>query len=221
MRRIPSARWCSEVARFSRGAALLLSLLAGACVMPPPDVPPLLDLSAAMCAPRVERLNAVGTVPTIDGDDEKPSIVTLDLRSPCVEDASGKSLYALFYLPDGGPYTVSVSSVPLGRSVFAPRATILDEQGAELRRLPTGSFLFRGPNLTALFRSHIGDRYLLVTSDLSNVGKPLRRSQESVQIYTASSGFTIHTGTDVSSEATWSLNGQVAVSVVGNKPKAK
>jgi hypothetical protein len=208
------------VARFPRNAALLLSLLVGACATPP-DVAPLLDLSTARCALKIERSNAVGTVPTIAGDDEKPSIVTLDLRSPCVEDASGKSLYALFYLPDGGPYTVSVSSVPLGRSVFAPRAAILDAQGAELRRLPTSSFLFRGSNLTALFRSHDGDRYLLVTSDLSSVGKPLRRSQESVQIYTTSSGFTIHTGTDVLSESTWSLNGQVAVSVVGDKPKAK
>ena len=79
---------------------------------------------------------AAGAFPTeaiVDGDREKPTIATIDLQSACVAGKSGKALYAVFALPDGGPYTVSLSSVPLGRSLFAPHASVLDAQGAVLR----------------------------------------------------------------------------------------
>jgi len=210
--------------RTLRCAAPLVALLAGACLSPPPDLPPLLDISAAQCTPRPDLASAVGTVATIQGDSEKPSTASLNLRSGCIAGVDGKSLYAVFAMPDGGPFTISVSSLPQGRSLFAPRATMLDAQGVELRQLPASSFLFRGPNLTALYRSHPGERYLLVSSDPPSVGKPLRRLQENVQATTAGSAgiyVTVYTGTETASEATWSHNGVVSVSVISDKPAKK
>jgi len=221
--RLPSARWCSDMSTALRIAALLTVLCVGACATPP-DIPPLLDISAAQCTQQPDLANAIVTVATVDGDSEKPRTATLNLRSGCIDGADGRSLYAVFAMPDGGPFTISVSSLPQGRSVLAPRARILDAQGVEVRRLPPSSFLFRGPNLTALYRSHPGEHYLVVSSDPPSVGKPLRRLQENVQATTAGAGgifVTIYTGTDIASEATWSHNGEISVSVVSDKPAKK
>lgn len=204
-------------------AGLLASLIVGACATQP-DIPPLLDISAAQCAPQPDLATPIVTVATVDGDSERPSTAALNLHSGCMNGADGKSLYAVFMLPDGGPYTISVSSLPQGRCVFAPRATVLDAQGVKLRQLPPTSFLFRGRNLTALYRSHPGERYLLVSSDAPSVGKPLRRVQETVQATMIAAGgifVTVYTGSDIASEATWSYNGEVSVSVVSDKPAKK
>ena len=205
---------------FSVTAALLVS----ACVTPPPDVPPLLEVTSANCAAAPDLSAAVPTVVTLDGDDEKPAVVTLDANSRCLAGTTGKSLYAIFAIPEGGPYTISLSSVSLGSSILAPKAEVLDAQGAVLHELPASGFLFRGTNLTSLYRSHAGERYLLVESDPANVGKPLQRLKENVQVTAVSTGYVyveIHTGTDVASTATWSHNGQISVSVVHDKPVKK
>lgn len=205
---------------FSLAAALLVS----ACVTPLPDVPPLLEITSANCAAAPDLSAAVPTVVTIDGDDEKPALATLDATSRCLAGTTGKSLYAIFSIPDGGPYTINVSSVSLGSSILAPKAEVLDAQGAVLHELPTSSFLFRGTNLTSLYRSHAGERYLIVESDPANVGKPLQRLKENVQVNAVATGYVyveIHTGTDVASTATWSHNGQISVSVVRDKPAKK
>jgi hypothetical protein len=204
--------------------SLAAALFVSACVTPPPDVPPLLEITSENCAAVPDFSAAVPTVVTLDGDDEKPATVTLDAASRCLAGTTGKSLYAIFSIPDGGPYTISLSSVLLGSSILAPKAEVLDAQGAMVHELPASSFLFRGSNLTSLYRSHAGEHYLLVESDPANVGKPLQRVKENVQVTTASAGyvyFEIHTGTDVANTATWSHNGQISVSVVRDKPAKK
>ena len=209
---------------FPKFVSLATALLVSACVTPPPDVPPLLEVSNANCVATPDLAAAVPTTVTLDGDSEKPSSVTIDANSRCLAGNAGKSLYAIFLIPDGGPYTISLSSVLLGRSILAPKAEVLDAQGAMVHELPASSFLFRGTNLTSLYRSHAGERYLLVESDPANVGKPLQRVKESVQVNTFAVGYAyveIHTGTDVASAATWSHNGQISVSVVRDKPVKK
>jgi hypothetical protein len=206
-----------------RGTALVAVLLAGACVHAP-DVAPVLDLTDRDCTAAPSLAGALPTVATVDGDRDKPTTATLDLQSTCVSGPNGKALYAVFALPDGGPYTVSLSSVPLGRSLFAPHASVLDGQGAVMRELATSSFMFRGTNLTVLYRSHPGERYLLVTSDPPNVGKPLSRINETVQQTVASTGyatFVMYTGSDIPMSTTWAHNGQVVVGVVSDKPPPK
>jgi hypothetical protein len=206
-----------------RGAALAAVLMAAACAHAP-DVAPVLDLADRDCTAAPSLAGALPAVAIVDGDREKPVIATLDLTSPCVSGPNGKALYALFALPDGGPYTISLSSVPLGRSLFAPHASVLDAQGAVLRELATSSFMFRGTNLTVLYRSHPGERYLLVASDPPNVGKPLSRINETVQQTVASTGyatFVMYTGSDIPMSTTWAHNGQVIVNVVSDKPPPK
>jgi hypothetical protein len=184
----------------------------------------LLDISGVGCSGTINLSAALPTTPTVEGATEKPSVVSITALSPCIEDKVGRSLYALFALPDGGPYTVSLSSVPLGRSLFAPRARLLDAQGGVLHELPASSFLFRGTNLTALYRSHPDERYLVVTSDPSSVGKPLQRLHEAVQSTYVSTGYVsavIYTGSDIATNTTWAHNGEVVVGLVSDSPKPK
>lgn len=207
-----------------RLAAPLIALAAAGCAHPPPDVPALLDIAGHTCADTPAIDGAIATVPTIDGDSEKPTIAMLDAQSPCLTTPDGKALYTVFAIPDGGPYTIRVASVPLGSSILAPRASVLDEHGAPIRELPVTSFMFRGDNLAALYRSHPGERYLLVRSDVASAGKPLSRITESVQRTYASTGyatFVIYSGTDLPNSTTWGLNGKVLVSVVADKPVKK
>lgn len=202
-------------------SALACVLLAASCAHAPPDVAPVLDIADRACVAAPALDGAVATVATVDGDSEKPSVATLTPLSPCLAAPDGKALYAVFALPDGGPYTLRIASMPLGRSLLAPRASVLDEHGATLHELPVSSFLFRGPELAALYRSHPGERYLLVRSDVASAGRPLTRVQETVQQTYASTGyatFVVYTGSDLSSSTTWALNGEVRVSVIRDKP---
>jgi hypothetical protein len=204
------------------GAALAAVLTAAGCATPPPDVQPVLTVAQASCPASPALDGAVATAPTIDGDSEKPATATLDLQSPCVATDDGKALYAVFALPDGGPYTIRVSSVPQGSSILAPRAIVVDANGQAIREVPVTSFMFRGATFAALYRSHPGERYLMVRSDAASAGKPLSRVTEQTQqtmIATGYASFIIYTGSDLPMNTTWSLNGKVLVSVVADKPK--
>ena len=201
--------------------ALLAALDVAGCAHPPPDVAPLLTVATDSCATSPTLGSAVPTAATIDGDTEKPATAMLDEHSPCLATSDGKALYTVFALPDGGPYTIRVASVPQGSSILAPRAIGLDAAGQVVRELPVTSFMFRGNNFVALYRSHDGERYLLVRSDVPTAGQPLARIQESIQQTVASTGyatFIIYTGSDLPMNTTWALNGKILVSVVADKP---
>jgi hypothetical protein len=209
--------------RLLRITALLAALSAGACAHAP-DVAPMLDIADRDCSAAPNLAVAIAAAATANGEREKPTSIMIDAQSPCLTGPAGKSLYALFALPDGGPFTISLSSIPLGRSLFAPKASALDAQGAVIRDLPVGSFMFRGTSLTALYRSHAGERYLLVASDPPSVGKPLARVSESVTTTVVPVGVgyaAIYTGNDIVANTTWSHNGEVAISVVSDGPISK
>ena len=205
----------------ARCAVLLAALAAASCASKPPDIAPILDIAARDCPTAASLAVATPVAATQAGDSLKPVMATIDERAPCLAGDDGKSLYALFRLPDGGPFTISLASLTLGRSLFAPRADMLDDQGAEIRQLPQSSFMFRGTDLTVLFRSHAGERYLLVRSDVKSAGKPLSRVSGSVQQTVVPIGYgavSVYTGSETSTDTTWSLNGEVRVSVVADKP---
>ena len=221
---MPSERWSSEMRRIVQGSILIAALSLAGCATPPPDLPPLLSISENNCDSVPNLAGAIPTVATVEGDDVKPAGVTLDIGSHCLNNKDGKALYAVFALPDGGPYTVSLGSVPVGRAIFAPRASILDAQGTPVRDLPVTGFMFRGDAFTTLYRSHPGERYLLVTSDPATVGKSLQQLHETVQhtyISTGTAIVVINTGSDVASDTTWAHNGHIYVTVVSDKPPKK
>ncbi|MEJ1969802.1 MAG: hypothetical protein WDN03_14375 [Rhizomicrobium sp.] len=195
---------------------MALALFVAGCAAKPPDLEPVTMIAARSCDTRPALANAVAVAP----DPDKPANALIDAQARCLDGAGGKALYALFALPDGAPYTVSVSSVPMGRSTFAPRAILLDSAGNVMRELPDGSFLFRGANLTALFRAHPGERYMAVASDTHLVGRPISRLQENTQVRGAAAGgfyFEIHTGSEQTHDSTWSHNGQIVVAVTPDK----
>jgi len=200
---------------------MLAALALAGCAHPAPDVAPLLAVAADSCAANPALDGAITTTATVEGDSEKPATATLDQHAPCLVTPEGKALYAVFALPDGEPYTIRVSSVPLGSSILAPRAIVLDAAGQVLRELPVTSFMFRGSNFAALYRSHPGERYLVVRSDVASAGKPLSRIMERTQQTAASTGyatFVIYTGSDLPMNTTWALNGEARVSVIADKP---
>ncbi|MBS0471938.1 MAG: hypothetical protein JSR60_12750 [Proteobacteria bacterium] len=207
----------------AKASALSIALLLAGCATPV-SVPALTDIGDRSCDPAPVLAAAVPTTATIDGDREKPAIVTVNAKSGCLQTSDGSALYALFALPDGGPYTVRVSSVPQGASLMAPRTSVLDDKGELIAELPVSSFLFRGDNLTILYRTHPGERYLLVRSDPRTVGKPLSRIKEAVQQTVVSTGYAamiIYTGSDLPMDTMWSHNGLLRVSVVADKPVKK
>jgi len=202
-------------------AVLLAGLSAASCASKPPDIAPILDIAARDCPKAASLAVAMPVAATQAGDSTKPITAMIDEKAPCLAGDDGKALYALFRLPDGGPFTVSLASLTLGRSLFAPRADMLDDQGAEVRQLPPSSFMFRGTDMTVLFRSHAGERYLLVRSDVKSAGKPLSRVSGSVQQTALPVGYGaiyIYTGSETATDTTWSLNGEVRVSAVADKP---
>ena len=101
---------------------------------------------------------------------------------------------------------------------------LLDDSGRVTRDVKSGSFVFRGNELTTLLRNRAEERYLLVESDPAFVGKRFERTVEETQVYTGYTGFStyqIHTGTDTSQQLIYTANGQVSVTLSALPPPEK
>lgn len=174
---------------------LLAPLALAGCAAPPP----LLDLSGRACAASPDLISAA---PVALSDPRHPDTVKLriDATAPCLETPQGKSLYGAFRLPDSTvPFMIAVRSVPLGEGLFVPRLLLLDGTGAVAREIGRDELEFRGDTLTALIRSHPGERYLVVASTPQSIGQSETRISERT-VTTQSSGggitFAVHTGVD-------------------------
>lgn len=191
------------------------TLVLAACAVKPPPAP-ILSVDAQTCQAKPD----LGTATSLSYNSDEETSVTqsIDAATPCFVPFRGaKSLYRLFLLPvtDAG-YVVSVASSPLGTGVFAPHVTLLDATGAPLREIAREKFIFRGNNLTALFRSHAGERYLLVASDPDSVGQSIERITESRTSNMMAAGrafLTVNTGDDVTNNYVYAHNGQITVTI--------
>jgi len=192
------------------GAVLLLS----GCAHTPP--PPMLSITQTSCDALPDMQHAQ-PIP-FNGKDDTSVSVLFDGKTACLQSgADAKSLYRMYRLPDAqSPYLISIVSVPTEVSVFVPRITILDAKGAPVREIPPDSLTFRNGNLSALFRSHANDSYLLLASDSDQVGKSSQQILESTQVTTAVSGplyFTYHSGNDQTRQLLYSHNGSVEITL--------
>jgi hypothetical protein len=197
-----------------RAAALGLACCAISGCGIPAGPPPVIDFGARVCADHPDLSTA--TVVAYTPDDPKPVTVSLDGTAPCFKSAGGAaSAYVVFALPDtDSEHIVSISSAPVGNGLFPPYATFLDASGSSVRSVPASAFLFRGEVLNAQVRSHPGEKYLLVQSVPELIGKGLTRTEAITSAYGAVAGgayFTIYTGSDVTTNFTYSLNGQITV----------
>jgi hypothetical protein len=206
---------------FWRRGRIFVSTVLGlaACSHEPPPPPPVLSVTAT-CTPTPSLAGA--TVAVFNPKDEMPVSEDVGANAPCFEPSPGvKSLYRVFVLPPSDiPYVVSVASTPVGTGVFAPHLTLLDAQGLPRREIPRDSFIFRGTDLSVLFRNHADERYLLVASDPSVVGQSFSRLQETrnaneMGAITAAGGafFTVYTGTDTTTNLVYAHSGKVTVTL--------
>lgn len=200
---------------------LLAAFLAGCAQQAPVMPPPVLDLTSRNdCAAKPDLGRALAV--TLDKDHKATVRAVVDQTAPCLEQTAGnKSLYAVFELPAAdASAVVTVASATIGGGVFSPHVVLLNDQGLPLRELERDKFLFRGNELSVLFRQHADDRYILVASDPSAVGKSFVQVSETTSSQTMGTGtaagpvyFTVYTGTDVSGEYIYAHTGAVTVTI--------
>lgn len=189
-------------------------LFMAGCAHAPP--PPMLSISQNTCdaVPDMQHAEPIA----FNGRDEASISVQFDEKSACLESTPGaKSVYKIYRLPQVQmPYLVSIASVPTEVAVFVPRIALLDPNGSLVREIPRDSLTFRNGNLSALFRSHVNDSYLLLASDGSEVGKSSQQVLETTKTGMFGTGtlyFTVHTGDDRSRQLLYSHNGSVEITL--------
>lgn len=109
---------------------------------------------------------------------------------------------------------VSVSSLPLGESLFAPHVLLLDGKGGVRRELTGDSFVFRGQAQQATARLQASDRFVVVRSDAQRVGSKISRVTGSVRNTLISTGFAfvpVNTGSESEQTLTLSHSGTITV----------
>jgi hypothetical protein len=191
------------------------ALVLAACAVTPPPAP-MLSIDAQTCQAKPDLRTATSL--SYKSDEETVVTQSIAAQTPCFVPFPGaKSLYRVFSLPVADEsYVVSVASTPLGTGVFAPHVTLLDATGAPLREIAREKFVFRGNDLTALFRSRAGERYLLVASDPGSVGQSFERVTESRNSNTMAAGrafFTVNTGNDITNNYVYAHSGQITVTI--------
>lgn len=150
----------------------------------------------------------------------KAITVAVDEKMPCLSDSIGDpSVYAVFSLPQAmEEFLVSVTSMPQGQTLFAPRVMMVDENGRVMREVPRDVFVFHGPALYLGLRARQGERYLVVASDPKVVGQQVSHIQSATQsntygAVTSAGGFyvNINTGSETTNDYTYAHNGSIVV----------
>jgi hypothetical protein len=194
-----------------RGLAAVLPALLAACAAP--AVPPILSLDGRPCVahPDLARAQALAL------DAGNPVKLDLDAGAACLEPGSGgKSAYVAFRLPRSEqPYLLTVTSAPLGDTLFSPRLLLLDEQGNVLREVPRDDFMFHGVALYAGLRAAPAERYLIVASDAASVGQQVSHILGESHLTPVPIGIVgvaiIHSGSEKQQVITYAHNGRVTV----------
>ena len=203
-----------------RGLAGLALLMALAGCVPPPDVPPVLDLGARSCADTPSPDAAAAAFIEPDG---KMKFADVDNGSPCLRTAEGNSLYTAFrFAPGGPPAAAAIASVALGRTMMAPRIYVLDGAGKVAREIAADSFLYRGGMLTTLLRLRPDDAAIVVASFPPAIGQAVSRIQSSVQQTTVQAGrgfFTWASGAEAGLQHTLAHNGRVRIELYRLPPQ--
>ena len=209
------ALWLARRAAVGLGAAALAACAAA------PALPPILSLDGHPCAERPDLVGAED----LPLDAGHPVKRAFDADAACLETAgSGKSVYAVFRLPQSGePYLLSVTSAPVGETLFSPRLVLLDGQGEILRRVPRDDFMFHGTSLYAGLRAAPAERYLVVASDPASIGQQVSHIVGDSRMIPVPVGIgavaMIHSGSETQQFFTYAHNGSVTI-VAQPMPKA-
>ena len=196
----------------ARGLAVLLPALLAGCAGAP-AVPPVLSLDAQRCGARPD-LAAAQIVPLDAG---QPVKLDLDGHAACLESRGGKSSYVALRLPESAqPYLLTVTSAPMGETLFSPRLMLLDGEGRTLREVPRDDFMFRGQTLSARLRAAPAERYLIIASDPPSIGQQVAQITGDSGMIPVPVGIgavaMIHTGSEKQQRFTYAHNGSVTIS---------
>lgn len=190
------------------------AVLAG-CQATAPDLAPLVQIAPVSCSAEPD----IARAHPLPFDAEKkaePARLTIEEKSPCLDEDGTKSLYEVIALPDiSYPIIVTVRSLPSTSGILAPRIVLLDKAGKRLRELDREAIHFRGTALTAMLRTRPEERYLVVASDPEVVGSDISRVQGAVNQQMVSSGvvtFAVYTGSESTANMTYAHNGTIQVS---------
>ena len=196
-----------------RGLAAVLPALLAACAGAP-AVPPILSLDGRPCVARPDLAGAQA----LALDAGKPIKLDLDAGAACLEPrGGGRSAYVAFRLPRSEqPYLLTVTSAPLGDTLFSPRLMLLDEQGNVLREVPRDEFMAHGVALYAGLRAAPAERYLIVASDAPSVGQHMSHIIGESHVTPVPIGIgavaIINSGSEKQQVITYAHNGRVTVS---------
>jgi hypothetical protein len=179
-----------------------------------PPVPLVTSLAGRDCATTLDLSKA--TVLRYTGN-ESDIDAFLDPAAACVQTPAGPSLYHVYRLPDAvSPDLIAVTSKPFGAAILPPRVLLLDNAGTVKRQFAGADLAYHGTGLTARFRSHPDETYLVVESDSALIGSTVSRVTESTNAYIMPAGngyFSVHTGNDQTTQFMYSYTGKLEIAL--------
>ncbi|HEY2071714.1 MAG TPA: hypothetical protein VGG48_19295 [Rhizomicrobium sp.] len=198
------------------GASLLL--LAGCATAPLPAAQ--VDLTGRSCAAQPDLGIATGLAFT--GKEEQSFNVPFSGSDACVQTAKGPALYHAFQVPDGAEQlTFRLASTPQQNSLLPFRVILADSKGAVMRKFSGDALMFRGSQLSLLFRGHPGEAYLIVEADPGVTGQSVSRIQESTGTavaVTPAVAFAVHYGNDATMSYIFTQTGVVTITLTPPPP---
>lgn len=156
--------------------------------------------------------------------DPHKATVRFDETAACLADSKGtKGVYSVVDLGEGEPGSIlTVTSYPMGTTVFSPRLEMRTAQGTLSREIGRDTFLYSNHALQAQLRVRAGERYLVIASDGASVGQ----SVEHIQSSRVSSGVMVgyvyvpvNTGGEAKAQLVFAHSGEVTATLAP-MPKA-
>lgn len=203
-------------------AVLVVAAGLAGCAAPDLALPPLTSLEGRACADAPDFSKAMTLA--VDAKDKKVTNLVVDGTAPCFKDERGASSYAVFALPDlTMQYTVQIDSTPAGNALFAPRILLYGKDGTLKRSFMEKQITYRDKALSAVFRYHPDEAYIVVASDPVVCGNRDTRINDNTQtamVCGAYGCFNWNSGKEAVHTQTLSHNGRIAVTMIPI-PKAK
>lgn len=205
---------------FAVAAIVAMAALLGGCATPDPGMTPITSIADRTCATAPDFSRAIPLL--VDKKDSKLTSTKVDNTASCFADSRGPSTYVVFAIPPlTGQYTIQVDSTPSGKALFAPRIMLFDKDGGLKRTFMEKQINYRGYALSAVFRNHNEEAYLVVASDPQAVGQQDTRIAGNTNvnmICTAYGCFQSYSGAETTTNVTFSHNGLVSVRLVPIPP---
>jgi hypothetical protein len=205
------------------GAVIVTAILLTGCANKIETTEPITSLQGRTCTAAPDFSHA--TVLQVDKEDSKYTTATVDGNAACFNDARGASAYAVFAIPPlSGQYTIQVSSIPANPALFAVRILLFDKDGTLKRTIQEKQITYRGLALSAVFRNHDDEQFLVVASDPSVTGNSDNRISGNTNVTTICTMygcFSSYSGSEAVTNVVLAHNGKLSVGLIPIPPAKK